>query len=214
MADPTRRDAHADTPVLEVEVERAAVRTADGRTDRGDALVVAAAPWTPRLVPTLRSRITPSRQVALYLEPPADLLAAWHAMPMVLDQIEAARGGFYAVPPVGGTRLKVGDHGFSLRGQPDAGRETTAADWTLAQALARTGLVGFERYRALEAKTCFYSVTLGERFIVERIGRALVLAGFSGHGFKFGAAIGEAAAAALTGERSFAAVKTWAAGGA
>jgi glycine/D-amino acid oxidase-like deaminating enzyme len=39
-----------------------------------------------------------------------------------------------------------------------------------------------------------------------------VLAGFSGHGFKFGAVIGEAAAAALGGERSLTAIQTWAAG--
>jgi glycine/D-amino acid oxidase-like deaminating enzyme len=40
----------------------------------------------------------------------------------------------------------------------------------------------------------------------------VVLAGFSGHGFKFGALIGEAVAAALTGERPAAAITAWAAG--
>jgi glycine/D-amino acid oxidase-like deaminating enzyme len=63
-----------------------------------------------------------------------------------------------------------------------------------------------------EAKTCFYSVTEGERFIVEPLGRAWVLAGFSGHGFKFGAVIGEAIVKALSGGRSVETVTDWAAG--
>jgi glycine/D-amino acid oxidase-like deaminating enzyme len=205
-------ELHANTPVTDVDPDRATVRTAAGRTDRADALVVAAGPWTPRLLPALRGRIIPSRQVALYLEPPSDLLAPWRVAPAVLDQVEAARGGFYAVPPVGGTRLKVGDHAFSLRGQPDREREPTESDFAQALALARTRLVGFARYRALQARTCFYSIAEDERFIVEPLGRAWVLAGFSGHGFKFGALIGEAVAAALTGKRPAAAITAWAAG--
>jgi len=203
---------HAHSRVVEVDFDRATVRLAEGRADRGDALVVAAGPWSPDLVPALRGRITPSRQVALYLEPPADLLAAWRAAPAVLDQFEAARGGFYAVPPVDGTRLKVGDHVFSLRGHPDLERAATDADRVQPLAVAESRLVGFERYRVLEAKTCFYSVAEGERFVVEPRGRAWLLAGFSGHGFKFGAVVGEAIAEALVGNRAAATVTAWAAG--
>jgi glycine/D-amino acid oxidase-like deaminating enzyme len=122
----TRRGValHDHAPVVEIDPAQAAVRTADGRQDRADALVIASGPWTPDLLPALAGRVTPSRQVALYLEPPAELRAAWAAAPMLLDQIEAASGGFYAVPPVDGTPLKVGDHGFSLCGHPE--RETRA----------------------------------------------------------------------------------------
>jgi glycine/D-amino acid oxidase-like deaminating enzyme len=64
----------------------------------------------------------------------------------------------------------------------------------------------------LEAKTCFYSVTEGERFIAERVDNAWILAGFSGHGFKFGALIGERVAETLTGRRPGETVTAWAAG--
>ena len=37
-------------------------------------------------------------------------------------------------------------------------------------------------------------MTPDQRFIVDRVGRTTVLAGFSGHGFKFASAIGELAA--------------------
>jgi glycine/D-amino acid oxidase-like deaminating enzyme len=204
---------HAHARVAAIEADRAAIALADGGSDRGDALVVAAGPWGPDLVPALRGRVTPSRQIALYLEAPADSVPAWQAAPMVLDQIEAARGGFYAVPPIAGTPLKVGDHAFSLRGHPDLERAPTAAEWMRVLEVADSRLVDFERYRSPAARICFYSVSAGERFIVEPLGeRAWVLAGFSGHGFKFGAVIGEAVADALCGKRSPEAVAAWAAG--
>jgi glycine/D-amino acid oxidase-like deaminating enzyme len=203
---------HTATPVQDVDPARATVRLEGGRGDSADLLIVAAGPWTRRLLPAMAARITPSRQVAAYLEPPAELIEAWRRAPAVLDQVEAAEGGFYAVPPVDGTGLKVGDHGFSLQGDPDREREPTGEDIRAALAAARTRLVGFERYRVQGARTCFYSVAEAERFIVEPVERAWVLAGFSGHGFKFGAVIGEMLAATVDGARTPAEVTDWAAG--
>ncbi len=210
----TRRGValHGHTQVVAIDPARAAIRTADGRADRADALVITAGPWTPDLIPAMARRITPSRQVALYLEPPAELRETWAAAPMLLDQIEAAAGGFYAVPPVDGTPLKVGDHGFSLTGHPDRERGPIAAELETVVALARSRLPDLARYRVLEARTCFYSITEGERFIAERLDNAWILAGFSGHGFKFGALIGERAAAAVAGERAADELAAWAAG--
>jgi glycine/D-amino acid oxidase-like deaminating enzyme len=200
------------TPVRDLDPARAAVRLEGGREDAADALIVAAGPWVPRLLPAMAARITPSRQIAVYLEPPAEHIEAWRSAPMVVDQLEFAKGGFYAVPPVGGTALKIGDHGFSLRGQPDREREPTEEDLAAALTVARIRLTAFERYRVQGARTCFYSVTADERFIAEPIERAWVLAGFSGHGFKFGAVIGEMLATTLDGARAPAAMTAWAAG--
>jgi len=203
---------HTATPVRDLDPARAAVRLEGGRQDSADLLIVAAGPWTSRLLPAMAARITPSRQVAAYLEPPAGLIEAWRRAPAVLDQVEAARGGFYAVPPVDGTALKVGDHGFSLQGQPDCEREPTGEDLAAALAVARIRLAGFERYRVQGARTCFYSVAEAERFIALPIERAWMLAGFSGHGFKFGAVIGEMVAQTVDGARAPSALADWAAG--
>ncbi len=203
---------HRHVPVAEVDPVRAVIRTADGREERADALVIAAGPWSPDLLPALADRVTPSRQVALYLEPPAEWRAAWAVAPMLLDQIEAAAGGFYAVPPVDGTALKVGDHGFTLSGHPDRERIPSAGELATILALAGSRLPDLARYRVLEAKTCFYSLTEGERFIAERLENAWILAGFSGHGFKFGALIGERVAAALAGEVAAGQLAAFAAG--
>jgi sarcosine oxidase subunit beta len=200
-------------PVRDLDPARATVRLADGRQDSADLLIVAAGPWTARLLPAMATRITPSRQVAVYLEPPPDHLEAWRRAPALLDQVEAATGGFYAVPPVDGTVLKVGDHAFSLRGEPDQDRDPTDADVAAALAVVRTRLAGFERYRVQGARTCFYSVADAERFIVEPIERAWLLGGFSGHGFKFGAVLGEALAETVDERRQPAAFTAWAAGG-
>jgi glycine/D-amino acid oxidase-like deaminating enzyme len=205
-------DVQTAAPVRELDPVRATVWLADGRQESADLLIVATGPWTARLLPTMATRITPSRQVAAYLEPPSEQIEAWRRAPAVLDQVEAATGGFYALPPVDGTALKVGDHGFSRRGQPDREREPTAEDLAAALAVARTRFVDFERYRVQGARTCFYSVAEGERFIVEPIERAWVLAGFSGHGFKFGTVIGEMLAQTLAGARAAVDLSDWAAG--
>jgi glycine/D-amino acid oxidase-like deaminating enzyme len=203
---------HAGAKVREVDPARAAVHLEDGRCISGDVLIVAAGPWAPRLLPSLSGRVVPSRQVAVYLEPPAEHAALWRTAPSLLDQFEAAKGGFYAIPPVGGADLKMGDHGFSMQGDPHRKRDATAGDVEAALATARARIAGFERYRVGRAKTCFYSVAEGERFIAEPLERAWVLAGFSGHGFKFGALIGEAIADTLDGRRTSQAMTTFAAG--
>ena len=56
------------------------------------------------------------------------------------------------------------------------------------------------RMTRLEAKTCFYTVGEGERFIVHDDGAALVVSACSGHGFKFGPVVGEAVARVAKGE--------------
>jgi sarcosine oxidase len=50
-----------------------------------------------------------------------------------------------------------------------------------------------------KASTCLYTTTPDHHFIVDRSGPVTVLAGFSGHGFKFTPAIGELAAGLVSG---------------
>ncbi len=205
-----------ETPVRNLDPDTARVTLADGSIVDADCAIVAAGPWVGRLLPSMGRRVTPSRQVLIYLAPPADLAAAWQSHPMVLDIDPAA--GFYLVPPRplpagGASGLKLGDHSFTLTGDPDRDRDAAMAEAAHMRAQVGGRLRGIERYRLREAKTCFYDVAKRESFIIEAVGsRGWVMSGFSGHGFKFGAVLGLELARTLAGERDAAALTAWAAG--
>ena len=181
------------------------------RTDTAaDAVVVAAGPWVGRLVPDLSSRVTPSRQVVVYLRSPEQWRGAWEQAPMVLDIGDG--DGIYVVPDVVGTGIKVGDHSFSLQGNPD--RDRQAGDDECARILSLCGrrFRDASDYHVDHGRSCFYTVEPDEHFIVEAQGQGLVMTGFSGHGFKFGSLMGLAAAEALCDRERIPALTAWAAG--
>jgi sarcosine oxidase subunit beta len=191
--------------------ERAEVTLEDGSRLGADLLVVAAGPWGPRLVPTLSARVRPTRQIVVRLAPPASVAEAWTRAPMLLDLAED--GGFYAVPPVAGTPLKIGDHRFAPTTDPDGPRSATDAEAAAILDLARHRIRGLESYRILSAAACWYDVEPDERFVLEPLGgRSFVMSGFSGHGFKFGALLGLALARAARDPALAAALPVWAAG--
>ena len=198
--------------VVSVDPDGASVHLDDGRRLQADRLIVAAGPWVRQLLSDDADRVVPSRQIVAYLTPPADEAAEWVRMPMVLE-IEPERG-FYLVPPVAGTGLKVGDHSFSMTGDPDRDREAGAEETRALFQSCANRLASFSRFSLDVGKTCFYTVhPPDERFVVEPIGRsAWLMTGFSGHGFKFGPLLGEAVADALEDKRDGADVTRWAAG--
>ena len=192
-----------------VELAQPAAITEGGERFAGDMLVVTAGPWAPRLVPALARSVVPSRQVLVYLAPPPDLAAAWQRAPMITDLLTSEVSVFYAVPPVAGTPLKIGDHRFSNEGDPDEARVARPDDVEAVLALARTRLTRFHDYEVLGARTCFYDVAPHERFVAVREGSMLALGGFSGHGFKFGAVIGERTAEVLERPELFESFAAW-----
>ncbi|WP_237216907.1 FAD-dependent oxidoreductase, partial [Falsiroseomonas oryziterrae] len=194
-----------------MEAERATIALADGTTRGADILVVAAGPWGPRLVPGLAARVRPTRQVVVRLAPPPEHAEAWARAPMVLDLAE--NGGFYAVPPVAGTPLKIGDHRFGATVDPDGPRDVTQAEAEAILGLARHRIRDLDRYRILSAAACWYDVEPDERFVVESLSpRAFVMSGFSGHGFKFGAVLGLGLARAALDSSLRPTLAPWAAG--
>lgn len=196
-----------------VDPARAALQLDDGETLQADLLIVAAGPWAPRLLPAaLAPRVVPSRQIIVNLEPPAAQREAWAAAPMIIDLNE--QGGFYAVPPVRSTRLKIGDHRFSCQGDAETDpRAATPAEAEEILALARPRLRDAEGYRVLDARACYYDVEQAERFVVEPLAPGCwVMSGFSGHGFKFAPLLGIALAAAASDPALLPALAPWAAG--
>lgn len=199
------------TKVRDIEPARAAATLDTGERLSADALLVAAGPWTNRLVPSLVTVMTPSRQIVLYFEPPYDLALAWQRAPLMLDK--TPEGSIYVVPPRQGRALKIGFHTFSKTGDPDAPRVAERAEVEKLVALCRRRLRRFEEYGPARPKICFYDVTDDEGFRVASLGPAcLAVTGFSGHGFKFGAILGERFAEGLTGGLAPSDLASWAAG--
>jgi len=203
---------HPHRRVVAIDAETGVVTDADGRRVAGDKVLVTAGPWLAQLMPELAGHARPSRQIALDVEMDAAARAAWAGMPMVLDGVAARGSGFYAVPPVAGLALKIGDHAFSLTGHPDRDRHPSADERARILELARRSLRHGADLRLLDARSCFYTVAPQERFVARERGRALVLTGFSGHGFKFGALVGAMVARWLDGAVAGDALARWLAG--
>lgn len=186
---------HANTHVDAVDPEAGTVRVG-ATVHGGDHVVVAAGAWVARLVPGLAGTVVPSRQAVMFVAPPVELASAWADAPVFFDLGEAS--GTYTLPPEPGTRLKIGDHVFTRRGDPDESRAGTDADVERLIAAASGTFRDFHRYVPLERKACFYTVTDDERFIAEPIGaRGVVLSACSGHGFKLAALMGDRVAAGI-----------------
>ena len=203
-------ELYPHSPAVKVNTEQGRLWLEDGTEVDADVLVVAAGPWVSRLLEDMEGRTTPSRQIVLYLQPPSELASVWEHSPMILDPVPEVF--FYSVPPVAGRGLKVASHQFNLYGDPDGDREVSEAEIAALRELCARQIKDFDRYSSVLAKSCFYTVAPEERFIVEKRDRAWILSGFSGHGFKFGAAVGRAVADAISGLRESAEVSRWAAG--
>lgn len=198
--------------VREIDPDRARVTLDDGTVIEADALVISAGAWVGRLVPGFTRRVTPSRQVLAYLAPPSAYAARWTIAPVIIEI--GGEVGFYLVPPAGGTRMKIGDHRFSLSGNPDDDRAADLSEAESSLAACKRRLRQFERYRLLQLRACYYAVEPNERFVVEPLGaQSWVLSACSGHAFKFGALLGLRVAESVVGAgTAHPDISLWAAG--
>lgn len=187
------------TRILDVDPHAGRIRLAAGVED-ADVVIVAAGAWVGRLVSDLSAQVRPSRQAVLYLAPPARLAEAYETSPILVDF--NGDEGIYVIPPRDGTRLKVGDHVFTLSGDPDDDRSATAADLARLEAAIEAAFVDPAAYTVLERKVCYYTVRPDETFLADRLGpRGWVVSACSGHGFKFAPLVAEMVADGVTGAR-------------
>jgi sarcosine oxidase len=170
------------------------VPLASGRRLEADAVVVAAGAWTQRLLagvvtglPPLRT--TQEQPVHFASSVPAD---EWPSFIHHGGAALPAAGGIYGLGSVDG--VKAGEHAVGPVVDPDD--RDGRIDDELRRAVvdyAREWLPGVDADSA-RPTTCLYTSTPTSDFVVDRQGPITVLAGFSGHGFKFAPAIGVLAA--------------------
>ncbi len=158
------------------------------------SVVVCAGAATAALVAPLGIGLTPAptlEQVAY--------LSATGATPQPPVFVEWGAPPLYGLPEPGGGRFKIARHG----GGPvaDRARARWEPDPALVAALgdaARRILPGHDP-RPVATERCLYDNSADAGFILDRVGRVVVGAGTSGHGFKFGPLLGELLADLATG---------------
>lgn len=165
-----------------VEVETARERHRAGR------LVVAGGAWAPSLLADLGLPLQVNRVVQTW----------FNAAPAHDDApcfgFDLSDGFFYGFPRVGG-HVKVAEHTARqpVGGPEEVRRSIDAADTRRVESFVRDRLPQL-RTAPVQAKTCLYTMTPDEHFIVDRHPQhpqVTIAAGFSGHGFKFSPVVGE-----------------------
>ena len=90
---------------------------------------------------------------------------------------------------------RIGDHRFSLTGDPDDGRIAGPDETERLTRALRLGYAEFDGEKLLERRACYYTVTTDEEFVVRPLGaKGTLLSACSGHGFKLAPESAERAA--------------------
>lgn len=165
-----------------------------------DKLVVTPGAWAPQMLPEMRLPLSIERMIFYWISPEYTDEApceAWsHDQHPVYVEDTHGNGQIYGFPatdgPQGGFKL-----GFFRKGTPTTAPtiDRTVYGHEVADMRARaTQLFPRLTGELVRAKTCLYSVTPDEHFVIgphplhEQV---LVACGFSGHGFKFVPVVGE-----------------------
>ncbi|WP_417425035.1 NAD(P)/FAD-dependent oxidoreductase [Hoeflea sp.] len=183
------------TQISSVDHETGEVRTGDGEIHQFDRIVIAAGAWVLDLVPALGSELTPWRTAVAYLEPPADLVDCWAGSPVILETGGESDG--YVLPPARGAGLKFGTGRHRIKSPPDQNREVAADEARQILGYFAPTFARLDEYRVTDVVSCAYTFTRDEHFLARRIGKSTIVSACSGHGYKFGAAVGRRVARSL-----------------
>lgn len=167
------------------------------KTDRGviDAAsaIITAGPWTKKLVPNLRLPLHVTRQVITWLEPKdAHQFAAERFPVFLLESKYGIHLGFplHAEP---GVKLAKHHHRNEIVDPDNYDRVVNGKDEAVIRAAIADHLPTANG-PVLSAKTCLYTMTPDNDFIIDQLPNwphIIIASPCSGHGFKFAAVIGE-----------------------
>jgi sarcosine oxidase len=184
------------TTVTAVDTDTGRVALAGGEVLEADRVVVAAGAWTPKLFPDLLGTLTICRTAVVYLQPPAELEAAWAASPAIQNVGGIIAG--YVLPPIDDTGLKfAAGTNKRLAHDADANRSPISGEGERLRDLFSAPFRDVGAYTVQRVATCAYTFTEDHTFFSQARGKALIVSACSGHGYKFGAAVGRRVAAAV-----------------
>ena len=171
------------------------VETADGSYTAGQ-LILAPGAWAPVLLADLGVPFAIERQVQYWFQPTGGVtpyLPANHPIYIWEDAAGTQVYGFPAIDgPDGGAKIAFFRRGIPTT--PETIDREVHPDEIAAMAAAAGSHFPTLPGTFLQAKTCMYSNTPDEHFVIARHpghSAVTVAAGFSGHGFKFVTVVGE-----------------------
>lgn len=198
---------YTGSKVTAVDADAGKVTLESGETMQADPIVVTAGAWVLKLFPELDGTLKTYRTALAYVEPPADLKAAWDEAPVILDVGGQTDG--YMIPPSGGAGMKFGSGLHKVpTGDADWNREPVEGEGEAIRNLFSPPIARIGEYKVTEVVTCAYTFTADEKFFAHEKGKCLIVSACSGHGYKFGAAVGRRVAAAI-GSGDIAGLKRW-----
>jgi len=187
--------------VASIDPSAGRVVTEGGAVFLADRVLYSGGAWAPALFPDLAQTLALYRQAILYLKAPEKWTGAWAETPVIVDL--GGETGCYVLPPVAGSDMKVCAPDHRRRGDPDRDAALDENEDADIRAYFRYALPDLADYQTLYMKTCFYTVTPDDRFLLQRRERLVLFSGCSGHGYKFAALNGEKLAQVVLGEADF-----------
>ncbi|MCM2371898.1 N-methyl-L-tryptophan oxidase [Aporhodopirellula aestuarii] len=174
--------------------EGVVVETDQGRYSAA-RLIIAAGPWSGHVLSGLGVQLQVLRKHQYWFSAaPAESDQSPH-LPCFF--FELPRGYFYGFPSIDDNGIKVARHsgGQSVEIPTRGDYATDAEDLRLVQEFVREHLPGATTHLRSHAG-CYYTMTSDEHFLIDTLPEHLnvvVIAGLSGHGFKFTSVLGEIA---------------------
>jgi sarcosine oxidase len=186
-----------DEQVLKWTASDAGVEVLTSRgTFRAEHLVITAGPWANEaMAGSFPLRVT--RQVMVWIEPRGGT-SGFLPGRFPIYVAEDLRGGppVYGFPAIDGAEggVKAAIHGSEVTCTPET-VDRTIHDVDLRRTIDAVKLrIPALDGRVLRAKTCLYTMTPDEHFVIGKhpqFESCTVACGFSGHGFKFASVVGE-----------------------
>lgn len=181
---------------INISGDRVNLVTDSATTWRGRRLIIAAGAWSKQLLSQLGLDLplTITQEQVAYFRPADPAARANHhlgRMPIFVDWHTAAP--FYGLPQIEIDGVKVGGHHTGREIDPDHRLPEDDDQLAALQTFVRSRLPHLDPNPILRL-SCLYTNTPDEHFILDRhptFPNVLIGTGFSGHGFKFGPALGQ-----------------------
>ena len=190
-------EIHKHEPVLEWETRNGEVQvTTEYGTYSSKTLIISVGAWISKMVPSFSKITSVERQVLGWFKPSKPDIFAPENFPVFNLLVDEGR--YYGFPIYGIPGFKIGKYhhlGEEIAPEQLENKITLRDEQVLLDAVKK--YFPHALGPALALKTCMFTNTPDEHFILDTLPghpNIMIVAGFSGHGFKFCSVVGEIAA--------------------